>query len=400
MMKSAIAFTALAFVALVGLMGSSQKPKNPPPADPVPTTHHLIDLEAPQDPRLGVSFAQSLDGLAEAGMSKARITALWSQREPKRGGDYQWGGMDRRVRAIQAAGMDPVVTFATDTFGLASDCPGKQPNMVPDDMDHMKAWVAATVERYDYDGLDDMDGLKRPVRLWQGPNEWTNGGCRNGGWAGTPEQFIAVNNAEYAAVHGADPDAVFILGGISSGTLDKLAAMAPTDRKRTGFENIVSLCRFDMVDAHLYGPWTTIPRRVGYLRTVARGMPICSTEAGGPLASDYTPAGHFEAVLGINLTAIAEGVDFVLWFRSNDGGDPTPGNSMTALSERDGTPKPGLYAYHLLANLLVGAGSVSGDGPWVIDYRDGTSRTVSIDGEIRVTNPEMVVTDPVAGVYE
>ncbi len=392
-----------AVILLCGMRCMPRNPRSPTPPPPGVGNMLLSDLAVSPQPSLGISFASNqvntYPRLAAAGMTIARINATWSFREPNRG-VYDWRGLDQRIKAMQAVGIEPFITFAPDAPAYTEATKYGTPNRMPTDLAHWRQFVRATVERYDFDGKDDMPGLRARVKYWQAINEFTNQGRVIAGWAGTWDQFVAVNNATYAAVHDADQGANYCLGGISSGALDFLAAGGA---KADLLKSITKRCKFDLVDGHFYGPESLIPARVKFLRTIARGAPIVCTEAGGPSLNveSYTPEAHFKAVMGINLEALSRGVKFVLWFRSNDGGHPTHGNSMTALWDADGNPKPGFYAYYLLAALLDGSTGVTGSNPYTISYRDGHKRTVEWGaGTINTKQASLQVTDLATGAYK
>ena len=67
---------------------------------------------------------------------------------------------------------------------------------IPKDIDSYSNFVKATVERYDGDGVDDMPGLKNPVKYWQVDNEPP----------GIRRDYAKLLEITYKAVKEADPE--------------------------------------------------------------------------------------------------------------------------------------------------------------------------------------------------
>ncbi|MBM4053164.1 MAG: hypothetical protein FJ264_00530 [Planctomycetes bacterium] len=76
------------------------------------------------------------------------------------------------------------------------------------------AFVKATVERYDGDGIDDMPGLQNPIKYWQVGNEF--GGS---GWS----DFADLQKISYQAIKETCPDCTVLLGGIASLSFDYMS---------------------------------------------------------------------------------------------------------------------------------------------------------------------------------
>lgn len=367
----------IAITLAIFALGFSQKP----PAK------LLSDLAVRPLPRLGLAFPgddpAQYHRLAEAGIGLIRLDWRWSLREPQLD-VYNWGGVDRRIQVLDSLGMEILFTFVPDAPEYTQPS-SYENNRIPKAMDHWARFVEASVKQCPQ------------VKLWQGINEWTNPGGKVGGWPGTVDQFVALNNATFDAVKRANPEAQFVLGGISSGSLDAvLENRVPADMM-IRFGDMVNLSKYNYTSGHFYGTSDQVPAKVQVLRSLGAGAPVLSTECGGPRADVYTPEAHFLAVLDINLTAFASGVEACFWFRGAEGGSATEANSRTALFTREGEPKPGYWAYFLLAAVMDGATDVAGSNPFIVQYEDGTARTVAwgtgvISGEgqiLRVTNVEL-----------
>ncbi len=75
----------------------------------------------------------------------------------------------------------------------------------PKDVKEYRRWVKAVVERYDGDGVEDMPGLKVPVKYWQVDNEPSR---RKG------ERYTDLFNITSSAIKEADQQAQVLVGGL------------------------------------------------------------------------------------------------------------------------------------------------------------------------------------------
>ena len=78
------------------------------------------------------------------------------------------------------------------------------------DWDAYEQFLAATVERYDGDGIEDMQNLATRVEAWEIGNE-IEGSC--GGFSGDPEGYIELLRSSYETIKQADPTAIVLNGG-------------------------------------------------------------------------------------------------------------------------------------------------------------------------------------------
>jgi hypothetical protein len=96
--------------------------------------------------------------LDSLGLDVVRVTLNWYRAEP-RAGRYSWGRSDRLLRALQARGLEPVVTV-WGTPGWANG--GKGPNVAPRRGQDFRRFVEAAAERYRY---------ARQWIMWNEPNK-------------------------------------------------------------------------------------------------------------------------------------------------------------------------------------------------------------------------------------
>jgi hypothetical protein len=345
----------------------------------------LSSLSTVPNPRLGLAFPGDRTGyylyLAKAGLGVVRLSVSWARVEPKPG-RFEWRSLDERIGALQAVGIQPFLTFESDADWATRPETRKVRNAAPKDLSQWHDFVHAVAERYDGDGRDDMPGLKAPVRWYQAANEWESDSNRSGGWAGTGAELVEYVNAAYDAVKSADADSVFVLGGIAAFSADvalvalKGADISVRQQWSATSKTVLTLAemrgpavaaimkdrvvplftqgRFDMADVHLYGPEDRDAARIALVRELS-GRPVLSSECGGPsldYGGRYTPEAHFLAVVNRNLGVLAAGADFCLWYRLGDSDGATYGNRYTALYEDAAHPRPGVFAYRLLARII------------------------------------------------
>mgnify|MGYP001577512061 CR=1 FL=1 len=121
-------------------------------------------------------------------------------------------------------------------------------------------FVKQLVKRYDGDGINDMSGLKNPIKHWQIDNEppfWQLG--QNDGLSGSPMQWMFGTRDDYAkvlelagnAIHSACPDCKLIIGGIVGESLERIPIIfsefyEPILKKLNGRH-------IDIFDFHIFG---------------------------------------------------------------------------------------------------------------------------------------------------
>lgn len=345
----------------------------------------LSRLAVAPNPRLGLAFPGGRTAyyplIARAGIGVVRISVAWDRVEPSRG-RFDWVGLDARVRALQDNGLEPFMTFESDAEWATAPETRRVKNARPLSPGDWERFVRAVVERYDADGRNDMPGLGRRVRYWQAANEWMSDENRSGGWVGRAEDLVAYIRVAHDAVKAADPDALFVLGGLAAFNADVLlvarGGMDMTVRQKWSEDSetvltvedmrgpevatiidervlpVFAQSPYDVADVHLYGPETRDAARIAFVRALS-GRPVLSSECGGPsldYGGRYTPEAHFRAVVERNLGVLAAGAKFCLWFLLGEDPEATYGNRRTALYTREARPKPGVFAYRMLARLL------------------------------------------------
>jgi len=402
----------------------------------------LSDLTVQPNPHLGVAFPggdpATFHLISEAGMGVARMDASWDKYEPSQG-TFLWGDLDRKITAMQYYGIEPFITLESDAVWGVESTTETARNRPPLDLAVWKNFIRAMVERYDYDGTDDLPSLVRPVRYYQVANEWMSKSNTTGGWTGTRDQFIEFVNVTYDAVKAGDPDAILVLGGMSTFNIDMMALregfgnytihyhfndsteviVTPADAANPGYQEFLDgvyrtlrECRYDYVDGHLYGPLEHNDSRVALLADRAPKMKMVTSECGGPSRDyddDITPEDHFMTAIELNLELLSKGYEFALWFRMGETPGATWGNIHVPLFDSAAQPKAGYWAYKLLGAVLENLERVQkiGEGAYIIHRTDASPALVAWNsgGSSRPLPPVVPatqvlrVTDAATGTY-
>lgn len=158
----------------------------------------------------------------QIGAAWAREELSWANLERDGQGRWEWELFDRRLLATANAGYGIVgMLLTTPRWARVADCAQRIERYAaagvrsldywcpPANPQEFAAYVAAVVERYDGDGVDDAPGSPRVAvwQIWNEPNHWET-------WPGSPAEYAAILQAGYAAAKAADPSAVVALGGV------------------------------------------------------------------------------------------------------------------------------------------------------------------------------------------
>ena len=150
---------------------------------------------------------------------------IWGLIEPKPG-RYVWTfTTDRQVERWQNENLAVLVTiwpFADwDQDSCHSDKPeavGMFPGMgsrlySPCNKEAYSNWLTAVVERYDGDGINDMPGLKYPIRHWEVLNEPAMQGPELTFYQEDSNSYLELLKLSHQTIKAADPNSQVLLGG-------------------------------------------------------------------------------------------------------------------------------------------------------------------------------------------
>jgi hypothetical protein len=191
-----------------------------------------------------------------------------------------WTLPDAVVREVHARGLDVQATVYPFTDGrpAAESPPGVVPIPAPANPDAWSRFVGDLVERYDGDGVSDMDGLLRPVRTWEIGNEpyceVTDDGCH--------QAFLDVVSLAWVAARAADPEATVVAGGASPPFLPDGRESAETAATWAWFFAHGGAEVTDAISVH-HAPGTTTPpldALLDWWEERADGLPLWLGETG------------------------------------------------------------------------------------------------------------------------
>lgn len=174
---------------------------------------------------------------------------LWRDIEPNppRNGvhSYHWDGLDNLIRIFQSEGFTDfeVVLQSTSSWGMRPPTPEEKklmkrnlrkenkPSLPPSNKHNQDYYdfIYNVVERYDGDGVKDMQGLRYPVSGW----EIETAAQGSFSWLGTAKEYVQMLKIAYSAAKAANPRSTIILSGIELGDLP-----SPTVNIRERIEQI------------------------------------------------------------------------------------------------------------------------------------------------------------------
>jgi hypothetical protein len=394
--------------------------------------------------------------MADGGVKWARIHQIqWGEIEPRppAGGrhTYKWDRLDEAVKGLQAEGFQiqgiikSVSPWAVRTGetgrkrkGMASGPPSR-----PEDWEAYGKFIFSLVERYDGDGMDDMPGLKYPVRYWQIESEAHNLPL----WSGTAEEYLKLLQAAYRSAKKADPQTKILMSEFNLGDLfDRVEGRSmfeerlelqekyPPLKKALRFINLIldHPESFDVVSFHANYDYTGITPTVNWLKEgmKRRGyeMPIwIGDAASAPLlgtkrllseradpqedkalleALDDEDSPKYrekvvafrqaQAVLSFKkcVIAMASGVERIFLVAPFDWPNyHIAGYRHTGLLDRGGRPRPVYHTYRLLIEKLDGLTSIEaldiGDSIYAyrVNHKEKPLYIVWIEGQKEMTIP-------------
>ncbi|MCA9375513.1 MAG: hypothetical protein KC925_00425 [Candidatus Doudnabacteria bacterium] len=238
----------------------------------------------------------------------------------------------------------------------------------PTDWDAYRAWVIAVVERYDGDGIDDMEGLRVPVKHWEvmnepdladpvAPDSPIRAGTPGPGEGSedvrhppvptppTPEggslRFYLGNASDYAellirtnsAIKAADSDARTVIAGAAGGSDTFL------DFYREVFENEEARAAFDIGNVHCISndyvsSFNAVPYREMLGEFGLEDRPFWVTEAEAFVSSDAAVTAT--AIRRATQNALDAGAERIFYTTPNFE-QPAGGNEIPPLSALDQT---------------------------------------------------------------
>lgn len=160
----------------------------------------------------------------------------------------------------------------------------------PTDWTAYAKWVAAVVERYDGDGVNDMEGLKYPIKHWEVMNEpdlTSPAGepSRLDFYQGTPADYAKLLIETSAAVKTADADAQILIAGAAGGS-DQFLDFYREVLKQTGAIDAFDIGNVHCISNDSYDSFNLEPYQKMLLSEFGINKPIWITEAESMFSSN------------------------------------------------------------------------------------------------------------------
>ncbi len=244
---------------------------------------------------------------------------------------HTWADHDTLVQGVQGTGAELLIVIGR-TNGIAS-C-RQMPRLLPrtylpaagDEERAYREYVAAVVERYDGDGVDDMPGLQRPVRWFQlgNENDLHYRSCQERGRDyASPEDYLLLAGITRQAMAAASEDARLVAGMTYGHVTEPETGWTET---LVGLDDGAILDHVDAVSLHDYSRDPAVQRaQIDDLASlIDHRVPIWITETSVPgdpeAAPGWDPERQARAMVELVLGALSTGdVERVFWHSLQDG---------------------------------------------------------------------------------
>lgn len=199
---------------------------------------------------------------------------------------YTWSWIDLAVKKFQNTDEDLYFIIRSRNPWAREGGEESDAHDYPPDPEHLSSYglfVQQLVERYDGDGVNDMENLKNPIKFWGISSEVHNSSM----WAGTQAEYARVLQTAHQNIKKADPEATVVLAGINTSeclqlkdTITYQTIVNPDLYEcQSGFPNgfpaeklafiranLTLHAYFDVVDFHANHSWQGIPDTVDFLK--------------------------------------------------------------------------------------------------------------------------------------
>ena len=287
---------------------------------------------------------------------------VWNDIEPQKG-VYDFSNADAYVAAAQERGIKVLATIWPyaewdqehwmsqpdwkPAYGFEEELPTSR--YKPHDMEAYREFVKRLVERYDGDGVDDMPGLKQPIKYWEVLNEpETSLHGEHCFFRGSPEDYLEILKATYEAIEEADPEAKVLNGG--------MCPFSKSDNRylQEFWARVFELGGgqyIDIVNIHAFDPYEGAIEVKKFLSSYGVDKPIWVTEfvVLSNYKDPYTGEYLDEKMQAIEIVercvkAFSVGVEKVFYVAYVDSPEGPPDLQRGGLIDRYGNPKPAYYA--------------------------------------------------------
>ncbi len=348
----------------------------------------------------------------DLGVRQVRVAALtWGSIERQKG-RYDFSRIDKGISKLQGRGIDSIVATIRDINkwggnsraqrGYKRGHPLTSSSGFPSDIEAWKKFIHTVVERYDGDGIDDMPGLKYPVRYWQVEGEWM------WQWKDTTENYLRFLGITYREIKSADPSASVICGAITGGIAFAVgegfdsrgyfekgggkrgprrvprARLLKNRKYKKAIRKVRTLLKdgkdsFDIVDVHIYSRDAySIPSTVAWLKAAMErygySKPVWSLENAGPFYG-YSEEAQAGEVVKRYILGVSAGLEKIFWSSLHVTQGWSENYKRLSLIDDNDRKKTAYFTYKLLSSRLDGFDSIKrldmGEGIYAFKVEKG-----------------------------
>jgi len=311
--------------------------------------------------------------VGEAYEEAASIGVFWSRPHPgpfiwgyieQEEGTYNWTEVDEYVMEAQSYGFDLLVTiwpFADwdqQKCHSYSECEGAGFEPDPWDEGGIPMWrcmpcnltaygnfVRAMVERYDHDGINDMENLSRGIRFWEASNEPSMQEDSLIFFKGSSEEYLDLLNSTYQAVKEADSNASILhagMAGLSDYDDDVRDFWNPIYSRASEFFDVANIHSIGTGGEHLWiAEMNEFMHEHGVNKTLWVTEVQYSSDGLGREIDSLTDEEWAETIVRSFVYALGNGADRLFYVALQ--GDPN--EDGPELMEKDKTKKPAYHAF-------------------------------------------------------
>jgi hypothetical protein len=299
----------------------------------------------------------------ELGVRWARLhpntfaTFGWSGVDPDRDGkNLDFFKQDALVRLVQENNISLIAVISPlprDIEWLEAE------SYVPEDKEAYFSYVEQLVERYDGDGINDMPGLKYPIRYWQLENEpdlHNRVRAHNNPNFCSPDEYFEVLKLTYRAIRKADEEAKVIINlvgvgqGVGNTSINYLRRL-----NELGVEDY-----YDIFSYHIYPQrydTYVLKENLRKFKELVGKKPIWITESGinGRSENEKEQAAW---IVKHHVYHLANGIKKIVWLTFTDMSPKVPERTVakySGLLSFQSTPKLSYYTYKKMVEVLEGS---------------------------------------------
>ncbi len=315
--------------------------------------------------------------LMASGATWLRVAVQWTLVEPENVpvAEFNWTYPDQvfAAGAETAGGLRVIGTIETAPEWAVIDANKPDGPLNAENLPDFVEFVAALVERYDGDGVDDAPGSPI-VNYWEIYNEPDRRiNTTDGRWGKHPTEYAAMLAAVYPVIKSQNPNAQVLLGGLAYDWFEEEAGVFV----RSFLDDVLAAGggdHFDIFNFHAYPAFAhnwlppgvtdggvALLQKAEYLRAklATYGLddkPVFITEAGWHSNNAPNAPGNEEMqaryLPQLFIQSLAADADVMIWWMLYDPG----GGWHNGLTTNDNPPRPKLAftAYQTIVNQLTG----------------------------------------------